>query len=304
MAVGLFSGCTIYDDWRDCDTGVYLSFYNQTMCSVEQEPLVELKNISILAFGEDGQLARQFQHTDLKWNEKGEVYLPLLKGNYQLFVWTGLDHQFTISKLQNTDTSKALLYSLKQNKDKATLDASTQVMMGSLEGVRVVGPESIHASRLYQVNLLEQTNHLTFILELDESIQEDINNFELIISSSNGSAWVNGEMPLGLDPLIYQTKRKITNNVLTENVTVLQLKAGYNNIITIRHKQSGNIIYQADLLGSILYKTPNVNLACENHFNLKFTLKDKCSDCYTYICSSIWVNDWQIHSYETDLEIE
>ena len=58
---------------------------------------------------------------------------------------------------------------------------------------------------------------------------------------------------------------------------------------------------QGDLLGTVLLKNDNVNLACDNDFNVKFVIKDKCLNCGTYICWAIYVNDWQIHSYETEL---
>ena len=83
----------------------------------------------------------------------------------------------------------------------------------------------------------------------------------------------------------------------------MQLKTGYNNQITVRNKKSQDIIWQGDLIGSILIKNKNINLDCQNDFNVKFVIKDKCLGCGTYICWAIYVNDWLVHSYEIELKI-
>jgi hypothetical protein len=70
--------------------------------------------------------------------------------------------------------------------------------------------------------------------------------------------------------------------------------------LVVFHKASGKELYRGDLLGTLLLKNPNVNLACDHDFVVRFTTEDKC-DCGTYTIMEIWVNNWLVHSYEAAL---
>lgn len=44
-----------------------------------------------------------------------------------------------------------------------------------------------------------------------------------------------------------------------------------------------------------------VNLECDNDFNINVVIKDYCVECWTHFSCSIYVNDWLVHSYSTEL---
>ena len=44
------------------------------------------------------------------------------------------------------------------------------------------------------------------------------------------------------------------------------------------------------------------NLNCEHDIDLKFIIKDKCTDCGNYMCTGVYINDWLVHSFKTVLQ--
>ena len=65
---------------------------------------------------------------------------------------------------------------------------------------------------------------------------------------------------------------------------------------------------QQDLIAAILAyasKPENkfsFNLNCEHDIDLKFLIKDKCKDCGNYMCAGVFINDWFVHSFKTELQ--
>ena len=211
-------------------------------------------------------------------------------------MWTGLLETFSI---ENIKTEDDILFQLNQ----AYLDTSSSnlspIYFGQFlvnEVLRVDKEENI------EIKLEEITNRITVDLELDQSIEDkDIKDFEVILKSANGEYKVNGEMPLPQDQLMYIPQTTFLPTSSSHVYHLLDLKMGYFNDLIIKDKKSGEIIYEGDLIGSILMKNYNLNLDCVNDFKLKLVIADKCKDCQTYMCVKIIVNDWVIFSNDVEL---
>ena len=90
---------------------------------------------------------------------------------------------------------------------------------------------------------------------------------------------------------------------------MLALKTGYNNKLHIYYtgnKEEGETVFNGDLIAMILLAAQNgaANLDCDNDFTIKVLIKDYCQECWdkdTFFSCAIYVNNWLIHSYQTEL---
>ena len=234
--------------------------------------------------------------------EENGLTLVLPQGTYKIKVWSGVDKSYTESVVQKT-TDAYLSLSQKENQVQVTeLEPLYIGESETFETPRAKGEGSVFKE--IAIPMVEKTNRIKVLLTLDESVEEDINNFEVIIRSANGLQNGDGSLPTHQPQLTYQKNYSVEKNESQSYFHVLDLKMGQQNELIIRNKRSNEIIYQGDLLGSILMKNYNINIDCENDFELKFKLSDRCKGCYTFYCSAIWVNDWLIHSYDTELGID
>lgn len=292
----------IYDNLEDCETGVSLRFYHTHACSSLKTPFTELKDLRILTFDDQDNLIKQIKREEWTQTEENGLTLVLPQGTYKIKVWSGVDKSYTESVVQKT-TDAYLSLSQKENQVQVTeLEPLYIGESETFETPRAKGEGSVFKE--IAIPMVEKTNRIKVLLTLDESVEEDINNFEVIIRSANGLQNGDGSLPTHQPQLTYQKNYSVEKNESQSYFHVLDLKMGQQNELIIRNKRSNEIIYQGDLLGSILMKNYNINIDCENDFELKFKLSDRCKGCYTFYCSAIWVNDWLIHSYDTELGID
>lgn len=126
-------------------------------------------------------------------------------------------------------------------------------------------------------------------------------DFQVEILSANSVMSVASTIPLNTPQISYPATSELTDNSYRASFSTMDLKNGHNSVIRILDTKNNRMVWEGDLLGSILFKNPNVNFNCEHDFNIRFVIKDKCLDCGTYICWAIYVNNWLIHSYSTNL---
>jgi hypothetical protein len=148
-----------------------------------------------------------------------------------------------------------------------------------------------------KVNIQEITNRLTVQIE---GLPQN-NDFEVVIESENSGMNLDGSVARSnLVKYVSTTPVFDAAGILQANLTTLQLLSGYNTVLVIKNKTLGTELYRGDLLGTLLLKNPGVNLACDHDFTIRFTAADKC-DCGSYMIVEIWVNNWLVHSYDTDM---
>jgi hypothetical protein len=113
-------------------------------------------------------------------------------------------------------------------------------------------------------------------------------------------------MPLKTPTLAYPSLEPIREaDFATWNYTMLDLATGYDNNLHIYYTGNGEVetVFNGDLIAMILLAANEggVNLECDNDFNINVVIKDYCVECWTHFSCSIYVNDWLVHSYSTDL---
>lgn len=309
LAGVLLGGCNIiYDDLSGCPQGVYVKFYSKTPCAVDSTFIGQVSDLYLFAFDDKGVLASTVAQKNVTLSKDYEVLVPVSNGHYTIIGWAGVNGNFELGSFVNGVTTKQdVMHTLKSQNKRAVALKSHQVWQGESPVVFLEDPSTVGSMYKHTaINLREHTNRINVEVEIHESLQNaDVNprDFEVEVESGNGVSNINGTMPLNQTILTYPSEFKYTDSSLLAQYSLMQLKTGYNSQITIKNKKTQDIIWQGDLIGSILIKNKNVNMDCMNDFNVKFVIKDKCLNCGTYICWAIYVNDWMVHSYEIELEL-
>jgi len=224
--------------------------------------------------------------------------IDLGSGFYSVLAWTGIeDSHFDVSDLQDGITQKSdLLFLLKRVQDIASLTNDKKVYYGESAAIYV---EAINSESEYinvPVNLLEITNRFTITIK---GLKEKADDYDIYIESDNGSMNLDGS--IAQDKIIKYTSTILyESEILRSEFTTLKLETDHNNTIVIRSKSNGKLLYSGNLLEALLLKNPNVNLNCDHDFTIDFTVEDQ-GGSDTYIMMKIWVNNWLVHSYETEM---
>lgn len=298
-------GCDslIYEDLSDCPQGVYVKFYSMTPCAVDSTFIGQVSDLHLFAFNEQDILVSVATQKNVNLDKNNQTLVSLTNGYYTFIGWAGVNDKFTTAAFkEGITTKKDVMLTLKSKNKQAEALGNHHVWQGESPVVFLQDPAVVGTEYKYTaVNLQEVTNRINVEVELHESVLGNTNSkdFVIEISSANGTMNIDGTMPLKTDILTYPSVVNYSDNKLKAQYSLMDLKTGYNSQITVRNTVKNETIWQSDLLGSILLKNDNVNLECNNNFDVKFVIKDKCLDCGTYICWAIYVNDWQIHSYET-----
>lgn len=298
----------IFDDLSNCPQGVYVSFYSKTECAQDSSYPGVVQDLYLFAFDSKDQLVAVDARHNPNLSKDYELLMYLKPGYYTFVAWAGnLDKNvFDLSDLRINKSTKQDVYMTLKSKGATLLNVGNRKVwsgvspVAELKSLKEKGAvDFIHTS----VNLLEQTNRINVEVELHESVLKDVKpqDFRVEVGSSNYSLNLNGSIRSNLPQLAYLSTNEFTANKLISKFVMLPLEYGRNNEITIVNQKDGKVVWNGDLIGSILLKNPNINLNCLHDFNIKFVIKDKCLDCHSYVCWAIYIDDWQIHSYQTDL---
>lgn len=306
----IFWGCDslIYKDLADCPQGVYVKFYSMTPCAVDSTFIGDVSSLTVFAFDQEGKLITSVTEQNVSLNRDFEILVPVSNGNFSFIAWTGVDNNFTKRSFSLGQTTKrdVMIALNSTNNVAARLSRTQRIWQGESPTVFLPDPEE--SGSLYKhtaVNLRELTNRVKVIVEFDSSITElTPQDLSVAISSANGTINIDGTMPLNLPKLSYPSLNTVyTDKSVTWDFSLLELVTGYYNNLSITYPKTNQQIFNGDLIASILLNTIDggINLACENDFTVKFVLKDYCAECGTHFSCSIYVNDWAVHSYRTDL---
>jgi len=224
--------------------------------------------------------------------------IDINSGVYSVIAWTGLDHNhfdWAILNIGST-TKDDLLFHLKRSTNLAASIEGLKIYSGGSEPVFL--PQATSSEPLYEnvtVNLQEITNRVHISVEgLTKA-----DDYEVEIESDNGAMNIDGS--LAQDNLIQHTAEHIyRENIMESDFTLLKLDNNHKNVIVIKNKLNGTELYRGSLLEALILRNPNINLECDHDFTIHFKIDDP-QEGATYAQVKIWVNDWLVHSYETEL---
>ena len=314
----VFGSCDslLYDNLADCSQGVYVKFYSMTPCETDSSFIGNVSDLSVFAFDENDKLVVMHQQKDAFLTRDFEVLMPVSNGNYTFVTWAGVNDKFTVETFTpGTTTKKDVMMTLKINGNSAVKLGDDKVWQGESRTVHLPDPALFGTQYRYTaVNLREVTNRMKLIVEFDrKTMKEKLpKDLRVQVSSSNSIMNIDGSLKRNTPAIVYPAQNvKLTDDVGEWSFSMLDLVTGMNNNLKIILEEEGDvsgeekIVFDNDLIASILLraKESGVSLDCENDFVVKFEIKDYCVECWTHFSCNIYVNNWLVHSYSTDLEI-
>lgn len=308
----IFWGCDslIFDDLSDCPQGVYVKFYSMTPCELDSTFIGDVSSLTLFAFDENDKLVTYVTQQNPTLSRDYEVLMPVQNGNFSFIAWVGINDRFTLGTFTNgVTTKKEVMLTLKSSSGLAEQLNGVEVWQG--ESPVVFLPDPIEFGSLYKhtaINLLEVTNRIEVAVEFDSATMKDYDTNELHVdvSSANGVLRIDGTMPHNSPALNYPSLEPVRDeHSAIWNYTLLDLATGYDNKLHIYY--TGNdeeeTVFNGDLIAMILLAANEggVNLECDNDFEIKVLIKDYCVECWTHFSCAIYVNNWLVHSYSTEL---
>lgn len=299
----------IYDDLEDCPQGVYVKFYSMTPCASSSTFIGSVPSLTVFAFDKNDKLVNTVTQANVDLTADYEVLVPVKDGNFTFIAWAGIDDKFTTSSFTNGKTTKKdVMLTLKSTSSVAANLNGTRIWQGESPTVFLPDPEEYGSFYEHTaVNLRELTNRVNVKVRLDPKVTAlTAKDLTVNLSGANGIVNIDGNMPLGTSPYNYpviDTTYDTAENSVTWSFALMDLQTGYNNVLRIDYPAKNQLLFNNDLIGAILLNTlgENINLRCENDFNVEFILRDYCASCATHFSCTITVNDYPVHSYEIEL---
>lgn len=312
VCVLLLSACSasIFDDLEDCPQGVYVKFHTMTPCATEPSYIGKVPSLTLFAFDDQDKLVYSLTEKDVNLTADYEVLVPVANGYYTFIAWAGLNDHFTAQNFTvGTTTKTEVMTQLKVSNGLAPSLKGTQVWQGTSSAVFLPNPKEYASYYEHTtINLRELTNRVKLIVEFDKATmtEYDPEKVYVEVSSANGTYQIDGTMPVKQASIIYPAVPTYNDNVATWEYDMMDLQTGYDNNLHIYYtgnKPEGETVYKNDLIALILLaaKNGNASLACDNDFEVKVVIKDYCVECWTHFSCSIYINDWHVHSYSTEL---
>lgn len=314
----IFGGCDslIYDNLEDCPQGVYVKFYSMTPCETDSTFIGNVSTLSVFAFDENDKLVVMHKEDNVSLTQDFEVLMPVSNGNFNFVTWAGVNDNFSVENFTpGTTTKQDVMMTLKMNDSKAVQLGDHKVWQGESRTIHLPDPAISGALYKYTaVNLREVTNRIKLIVEFDRTTMKEKlpKDLRVEVSSANSIMHIDGTTKRNAQAVEYPAQDVvITDDVGEWNYSLLDLVTGMSNNLKITLEEEGDesgeekLVFDGDLIASILLRAVDkgVSLDCENDFEVKFLIKDYCVECWTHFSCNIYVNDWLVHSYSTDLEI-
>ena len=333
--LGLTAGCKqdiVKPEKPKAPGVVYVKLYNTT-CKADSIGLNTQSNVHLLAFDEDNRLAAstELKDIDLGNKQKGftEVRFPIKSDTldqdrvYNIYAWTGLNGKFSADAKIGQKKSE-IFASLRSGAESQYVNlGSDRVYFGQANHSVVLKDSAKNGTREQHiaVSVGELTYRLNVSVVLDKSMLGRVNppsirEFGLEIKSGNGTYNFDASHALNSAIMTYQPNGPVVYNdtALVAKYTVMDLQTGLGSQVRISHSRNGQtrdvempIDIQHDLVAAILAyasKPENkfsFNLNCEHDIDLKFLIKDKCDGCGQYMCTGVFINDWLVHTFDTEL---
>lgn len=286
------SGC-VYERTDDCPQGIDVRLYSKTPCRIDTV-YPRLSGLDLRVFDYHGRLVSDRLSSDSVLTEHYTTRMKAENGLYGVTAWSGLDAD--VFERHVADKKSSLLFRLKVSGGVAASLEGKRVYYGQSPVVFLPDPaEYGSVFEAVAIPVQEITNRLTIQVEG----LPPTGAYEAVIESANGAMHTDGSIAPG-EVITYGSQASFTGVLLEARLTILQLATGCHSSLVIRNQADHSELYRGDLLGTLLLKNPEVNLACDHDFTIRFTTQDQCQ-CGTYMISGIWVNNWLVHSYNTEL---
>lgn len=294
----LLGGCIKEDTDGECASGLKVSFFSVSRCQSSPTYPENISDISLFIFDRAGLLtaAKRLDNVHLTASLADTVTVG--NGLYTVVAWAGLDRSFfDLNSWQIGVTTKdELLLRVLRTGDQAHPTDGASLYYGESGAVLLQAGKSESVFESVSVNLLEVTNRITVTVE---GLPDNGDDYEIVVEADNGAMNIDGTVARD-DLLRYEPVVTAEGGVLQAEYTLLKLETGHTYTIALRNSATGADLFRGSLLGALILLNPNVDLACDHDFDLRFTVVDQCN-CGTYAIAEIWVNNWLVHTYGLEM---
>lgn len=300
----LLLGCdAVYDNLSDCPQGVSSHFYRQTPCEQFPHYPMTIAQVWMFAFDEKGILVDEF--SDSGFSPGAASFLPAVfrrPGKYTFVAWGAADFSdYDFSDFRKGVTSIHNMRASLRLRNGAVLAAPSPLHVG-VASVDLKRSDEGTVYHRVDFNMQELTYHLALTVELKGGYSPG-EEFVVEIWDDNGVYDFSGEIfPAGR--INYFREAAIDGNgVLKADFMLLKLKEGRNARLSVVHKMTGEVIYEANLVEDIImYReeagTPPYNLACDHDIPVTLKLRHEKQ---TWLLVQATVLGWNVISRPVDL---
>lgn len=313
----LLGGChpTIFQDMDLCKREIEVSLYSQTECATQRSYPAEIKSVLLVAYNEEGEVVATETHEGtLTADTRVKMSVPASE-LIRVAAWSGLDKAYF--DVTATAPVKELFARLRADVDlKGHVVYHGMSRQIPLKPLKRTGDLQVTP---VEVNMLELTNRVTVhITGLEEP-----DKVSLSVSSANDRYSGEGSILSTAQDSPYKYVTDITrkpntyvgtpepgcapehNGELTATFTTLALESGHNSFVTIA-KEGAEQPLTRNLLALILSAAKegaDINLRCDRDFLVELKV-ERCPECSEgYQVAWIKINNWLLHSYDTDLNL-
>lgn len=288
----------IFDNLDSCERGIFVNLYDQTECS-DTPRFPQVPNIHLYAFDLQDRLVATTVIQNPQLFPGKEFFIPIATpGLYSVIAWAGLHNDLydTTPMIVGKTDRKDLFLKLKEQNSQVRNLTGHRLWVGCSPIVEIGKENSLYAHT--RANIREITNRIEVTVEGLDAPEQYI----IAIRSANGSYSLNGEILPDIE-LNYPTQTYIPkDSTLAANFTTLKLQNGRKSSLIIRNIKTQKVLFIEDLVGVILLSPSkdNLNLRCLNDYHVRLRVRrcPRISDTYTV--TSIWINDWLVHSYDIE----
>ncbi|MCC8154542.1 MAG: FimB/Mfa2 family fimbrial subunit [Tannerellaceae bacterium] len=275
------------------------------ICSMRIFPQ-EVKELTVFVFDDEEKLAHIYKDEAVETFPSDYTMDVVLEENdYTFVVWSGLYDEFYTTPITRSETSiNDLVIRLTPDEgDKKVKRRIPSLWHGKLE-------KKWDKTSPGTIRLIKNTNTIRVVMKnLDEEGDEvDINDFDIILSCSNG-IYDSGNEPQGepYEYYPYYTNNDPQTGAIAE-LNTLRLMSGQQNILEIIHRETGknilgkklNLNTYLDALRLTQYSELELQeyLDRENQYGILFFYKGFDKNNPSFIDFSMQINGWVVREQD------
>lgn len=260
LSMFITTGCSVYDDTKDCDPTYKVRFiYKWNMSGGDGFPS-QVTSISLWVFDHaTGNFVAKYSDAGEALSKTGYLLeMPGLKpGTYDFIAWGGLEgsKSFTIpSDISNIKDLTCSLVTEQSNGETYSDTRLSPLFYGNLENQKV--EDARGETLIYTVYLMKDTNNINISLQHYSDEILDDKDFTIYMTDSNAN--LDYDNSLLSSPVVYYYPWDISSgyldmagedlNYVKFELSTSRLMADQNPIITIIDNETGSTVYSIPIV--------------------------------------------------------
>lgn len=316
LPILFLGGCQslLHDQLKECPREIEVSLYTQTDCDAARTYPSDVKSVLLIAYNEKGEaVATQTHEGPISAETKVRMTVPAGE-SVRVAAWSGLYKDY-FALTPNAKLSEQFVQ-LKAGQD--LKDQRIRQGISREVALKPLNEEGANEVTSVEVNLLELTNRIkVHIIGL-----EDPDKISVEVVSANDRYSAEGKMLGNNEATPYPYPTTITTKAntfvgpvepgcepgydgeLTAELTTLLLRSGHNSWVTMRKAGQEHPFFRSNLIGLLMSAAKDgadINLYCDHDFTVELKVR-RCPNCSEgYQVAWVKINNWQVHSYDTEL---